>query len=178
MISSATGPQNSVSNLTSAPIFDFRVPFSTIELRVVCSSTINSGDLSWILLTIHEYIDERLIRKGDGPLAPKQDPFGLQSDPPRISFVAQSVPGRLMTWSVLQIAAEGLYLSLPQVHKNYRANFEIWDYQDNFQWGFGKISTGRLPPPGIQLPTIIAIGNDTGPAKMMEITASEVVPAA
>ena len=123
MILSDTVPQSALSNLTSSPIFDFRVPFSTIELRVVCSHTINRSDLTWILLTIHDYIDERLRTKGDGWLAPKHDPFGMQTDPPRISFIAQSVPGRLMTWGVLQIAAEGLYLCLPQAHKNYGARF-------------------------------------------------------
>ena len=159
-------------------MFNYRVAFSTIELRVVCSVPIDGRDLAWILLTIHEDIGTHLRTEGDGILAPKEDPFGFQTDPPRISFIAQSVPGRLMKWSVLQIAAEGLFLSLPQAHKDYRANFEIWDYRDDFQWGFGKITTGPLDPPSIQIPTIIAIGNDTGSAKVTENTASQVVPAA
>ena len=172
MILSATVPQNSLSNLTSASAFNFRVPFSTIELHVVCSSPIDNSDLAWILLTIHQYIGKRLRTEGDGPLAPKNDPFGFQTDPPRISFIAQSVLGRSMTWAVLQIAAEGLYLSLPQAHKYHGASFQIWDYQDNFQWGFGRIATVPLNPPDIQIPAIIAMGNDTGSAKVTEITAS------
>lgn len=77
-----------------------------------------------------------------------------------------------MTWSVLQIAAEGLYMSLPQAHKYHGARFVIRDYQDNFQWGFGKITTEPLDDPGIQIPTIIAIENETGSAKVTEDTAS------
>lgn len=83
-----------------------------------------------------------------------------------------------MKWSVLQIAAEGLFLSLPHTHRYYGATFEIWDYQDDFQWGFGRIMTGPIDPPGIQNPTIIAIGNDTGSANVMENTASQDVSAA
>ena len=83
-----------------------------------------------------------------------------------------------MTWGVLQIAAEGLYLCLPQAHKNYGARFEIWDYQENFQWGVGKIQTGCLHPPDIQLPAIIVIGNDTSSAEVTENIASKAVSAA
>lgn len=138
----------------------------------------NGTDLTWVLLTIHEYIGEHLREKGDGPLAPKQDPFGFVTDPPRLKFTAQSVPDRLMKWSILQIAAEGLYLALPQAHRDFAADFIIWDYQDDFQWGFGEVKAVPSNPLDIQTPTIIVIGNDTSSATGTENIASQVVPAA
>ncbi|KAK0510599.1 hypothetical protein JMJ35_007031 [Cladonia borealis] len=178
MILSATVPQDSVSNLTAAPSFLFRVPFSTIELTIVCTLPMDGRDLAWILLSLHDYVDEHLRRKGDEPLAPKNDPFGFQTDPPRVSFTAQSAPGRLMTWSVLQIAAEGIYLCLPQRQRYFGASFEIRDYQDDFQWGFGRVTAVPLDLLGIRIPNIITIGNDTTSANATEIIASEGVPVA
>ena len=135
-------------------------------------------DLTWILLSIHEYVDEHLRRKGDEPLAPKNDPFRFQTSPPRVSFIAQSTPGRLMTWSVLQIAAEGIYLCLPQRHRFFGANFQIRDYRDDFLWGFGEVGTRPLGLLGIKFPTIITVENDTSPANGTENIASEDVTAA
>jgi len=174
----ATIPQKSNSNLTIPPSFNFRVPFSTIELYIECIEPMNGTDLTWILLSIHEYTGEHLREKGDGPLAPKQDPFGFLTDPPRLSFTAQSVRNRLMKWSILQIAAEGLYLALPQAHRDFAANFTILDYQDKFQWGFGEVKAVPSDSLGIQTPAIIVIGNDTSSATGTEHIASQVVPAA
>lgn len=115
-----------------------------------------------------EYIGEHIRRKGDGPLAPKEDPFGFVMPLKRVSFSAQSVPGQLMTWGVLQTAVEGLYRSLPEASRYYGAKFQIWDYQDDFQWGFGEIMT---IPEGTPVPTIAAIGNNTSSARVMESTA-------
>ena len=169
-------PQNSLSNLTSIPPFDYRVPHSTIELHVIPSYEIDNQDLSWVLLTEIEFIGEHLRRKGDGPLAPKHDPFGIVSSS-RVSFIAQSVPGTLMTWAVIQIAVEGLYWSLPGSGKSYGARFQIRDYQHDFQWGSGEIKT---LPPDIPTPTpnIVAIKDDTSSAWVTESAASTAVVAA
>ena len=179
IILSATVAPNSLCNSTH-PYFDFRVPFSTIEVTGVCSTPIDGKDLAWILLTIHEYIDVRLRTKGDGTLAPKHDPFGFSTAPARISFKAQSEPERLLTWSVLQTAVEGLYFCLPQALQYYGATFRIRDYENNFQWGHGQISAVPLDPSGIgiQTSTIIAIGNDTILTNGTENFASQGVPVA
>ena len=178
IILSATAPQDSFSNLTLAPSFLFRVPFSTIELTVFCTLPMDGRDLTWILLSIHEYVDEHLRRKGDEPLAPKHDPFGFQTSPPRVSFTAQSAPGRLMTWSILQTAAEGIYLCLPQRQRYFGASFQIRDYQDDFLWGFGEVAAMPLGLLSIQFPSIITIGNDSSSANGTENIASEGVTAA
>ena len=169
-LSSAMVPQNSPSNLTSIPPFDFRVPYSTIQLHVVCTVVIDGGDLAWILLTLLEYIGERLRRKGDGPLAPKNDPFGFKSSTTDINFFAQSVQGQHMTWGVLQTAVEGLYRVLPAEYRYYTTKFQIWDYEQVFQWGFGEVNSTN--------PSIVAIGNDTNSIRVMESTASHTVVAA
>ena len=169
-LSSATVPQNSPSNLTSIPPFDFRVPYSTIQLHVVCTVAIDGHDLAWILLTLLEYIGERLRRKGDGPLAPKNDPFGFEPSSKYISFFAQSVQGQHMTWGVLQTAVEGLYRVLPADYRYYTTRFQIWDYEEEFQWGFGQINSTN--------PTIVEVGNDTNFVRVMESTASHAVLAA
>ena len=122
-----------------------------------------------------EHIGEHLRIEGDGPLAPKEDPYGFQTSPPGISFIAQSVTGRLMTWEVLQNAVEGLWRCLPLARRYYGAKFQIWDYQDDFQWGFGEITTKPL---GTPISTIAAIGNDTSSARVTESTASDAVLAA
>lgn len=44
-----------------------------------------------------------------------------------------------MTWGVLLIAVEGLYLCLPAVGRYTGAKFEIWDWRDRAQWGFGEV---------------------------------------
>ena len=80
-----------------------------------------------------------------------------------------------MTWGVMQIAVEGLYRSLPGALRYYGARFQIWDYKDDFQWGFGEIKAIPLRPP---IPTIVAIGNDTSSAWVTESTASNAVVAA
>ena len=83
-----------------------------------------------------------------------------------------------MTWGTLQIAVEGLFECLPQAENYYGATFEIWDYQDKFQWGFGKITTEPIDPPVIQTLAFITIGNDTSSANATENTASQGVAAA
>ena len=122
-----------------------------------------------------EYIAEHLRRKGDGPLAPKEDPFGFNSPSKILGFTAQSVQGRFMTWGVLQTVAEGLYRSLTANDMDYAARFQIRDYEDNFQWGFGEILT---IPPNTLIPTIVAVGNDTISATVTDSTASDTVLAA
>ena len=127
-------------------------------------------DLAWILLTIINYIGDRLRRKADGPLAPKEDPFGFVLPSRHLSFIAQSVQGERMTWGVLQIAVEGLYRVLPEELRYYAARFQIRDYEEDFQWGFGEVNN--------TIPTIVAIGNDTSSVRVTESTASYAVLAA
>lgn len=83
-----------------------------------------------------------------------------------------------MTWSVLQIVAEGLYLCLPQAQQYYGATFEIRDFEEDFKWGHGQIAQVLLDPLSIQTSTIIAIGNDTILANGTENIASQGVPVA
>lgn len=167
---SATVPQTSTSNLTSIPPFDFRVPYSSIELHVVPTYPIDSHDLAWILLTSIDFIGERLRRKGDGPLAPKNDPFGMVVPSQHINFTVQSVQGQRMTWGVLQPAVEGLYRVLPGEYRYYAARFQIRDYEEDFQWGFGEIWNMSM--------TNVAIGNDTSSVRVTESTANDDVLAA
>ena len=56
-----------------------------------------------------------------------------------LELTVKSVPGEHMTWKVLLIAVEGLYLCLPAVGKNFGTQFEIWDRRDQAQWGFGEV---------------------------------------
>ena len=75
-----------------------------------------------------------------------------------------------MTWGVLQTAVEGLYRVLPADYRYYATRFQIWDYEEDFQWGFGEINSTN--------PTIVAIGNDTNFIRVTESTASHAVLAA
>lgn len=44
-----------------------------------------------------------------------------------------------MTWVVLLIAVEGLYLCLPAVGRDFGTQFEIWDWRYQAQWGSGEV---------------------------------------
>ena len=69
-----------------------------------------------------------------------------------VKLTAESVPGEHMTWSVLLIAVEGLYLCLPAVGKNVGANFEIWDWSDQAMWGIGEVMRAKSVA-GVQVET-------------------------
>ena len=110
---------------------------------------------------MHEYLNDQIAEHGDRTLAPKDDPFVWQPQGPPIrrlmnpdkrlalasslpiALTAQSVEGEMMTWSVLLIAVEGLYLALPAAGRHYGAQFEIWDWSDQAQWGFGEVKGVR-----------------------------------
>lgn len=140
------------TSLAAAHIFDYRVPHSTIELHVATTNPIDGQTLGSTLLRIHDFINDEISRHGDGPLAPKDDPFVWeQSGPPPtpatglmvnnlpLKLAVESVPREYMTWGVLLIAVEGLYLCLPAVGRDFGAQFEIWDWRDRAQWGFGDV---------------------------------------
>lgn len=57
-----------------------------------------------------------------------------------------------MTWGVLLITVEGLYLCLPAVGREFGAQFEVWDWRDQSQWGFGAIRQAA-PMPGESVET-------------------------
>lgn len=143
-------------NLTNARAFEIRVPHSTIELRIEPTTHIDGPILGNALLAMHEWINDIIQDKGDGPLSPGNDPFEwLPSGPPRsgskalnfalkgstlpVAFQAESVSGEHMTWWVLLVAVEGLYLALPAVGRELGAEFEIWDWSEHRRWGYGEI---------------------------------------
>lgn len=148
----APGSTNSNTSLAAAQIFKYRVPHSTIELHITTTNPLDGQILGSTLLRIHDYINDKIGRSGDGPLAPKDDPFVWQpSGPPHtlgpgpmtntlpLKLRVESVPGEYMTWGVLLITVEGLYLCLPAVGREFGAQFEIWDWRDQAQWGFGEV---------------------------------------
>lgn len=139
-------PYNSL-NSSAAQIFTYRVPHSTIELRVACTMPVDSRDLGNTLLRIHEYIGENIQAYGDSWLWPKEDPFGWYKSGPDpqtgVNFTVQSVVSKHMTWGVLQIAVDGLYLSLPGQGRNFGAHFQIWDYEVHAEWGYGQVGVFR-----------------------------------
>ena len=153
-------PSNSTTNefttsnasLAAALIFDYRVPHSTIRLQVVTTGPIDGQILGSTLLRIHDFINDEISSHGDGPLAPKDDPFVWESSGPAptlgtglmvnnlpLKLTVKSVRGAYMTWGVLLIAVEGLYLCLPAVGREVGARFEIWDWRDEAQWGYGEV---------------------------------------
>jgi hypothetical protein len=127
----------------------FRVPQSTIELRVACTRPVDVGNLGNTLLRIHDYIKHHIDLEGDKTLWPKNDPFGwyVLGPDPRVglNFTAKSIVPRNMTWSVLQLAAEGLYLSLPREGRNWGARFQIWDFERDIEWGYGQVGVFTAP---------------------------------
>lgn len=56
-----------------------------------------------------------------------------------LKLTVESVAGEYMTWGVLLIAVEGLYSCLPAVGRDFGTQFEIWDWRDQAQWGFGEV---------------------------------------
>lgn len=140
------------TSLAAAQIFKYRVPHSTIELHITTTNPIDGQILGSTLLRIHEYINNEISRHGDRPLAAKDDPFVWEPSGPPLPPVkalvvnnlplrleVESVPGRHMTWGVLLIAVEGLYLCLPAVGRDFGAKFDAWDWRDQAQWGFGEM---------------------------------------
>ncbi len=142
----------SQTNLTAAQIFKFRVPHSTVELQITANRPIDGNELRKTLLAIHDYTGDHIESQGDSPLAPRDDPFAWdKSGPPPQTGVylkAQSAKDEQMTWSVLHIAVEGLFLALPAVGRNYEAQFDIWDWRPEAQgggyWGFGEVKSLSL----------------------------------
>ncbi|CAF9915233.1 hypothetical protein IMSHALPRED_002380 [Imshaugia aleurites] len=147
----ANGLTISNTSLAAAQIFKYRVPHSTIELHVTTTNPIDGQILGSTLLRIHEFINDEISRHGDGPLGPKDDPFvwapsgphtvapGLTTNNLPVKLRAESMPGESMTWSLLLITVEGLYLCLPAVGRDFGSQFEIWDWRDHEQWGFGEV---------------------------------------
>ncbi|CAD6588760.1 MAG: hypothetical protein ASARMPREDX12_003484 [Alectoria sarmentosa] len=140
------------TSLAAAQIFKYRVPHSTIELYITTTNPIDGQILGSTLLRIHEYINDEISRYGDRPLAAKDDPFvwepsGTSLPPVRalmannlpVRLMVESVPGEHMTWGVLLIAVEGLYLCLPAVGRDFGAKFDVWDWRDQAQWGSGEM---------------------------------------
>ena len=159
----AHGFVNSNTSLAAAQIFIFRVPHSTIELHITTTNPIDGQILGSTLLRIHEYINDKIARSGDGPLGPKDDPFVWQpSGPPHtlgagtnnlhLRLTVESVPGEYLTWRVLLITVEGLYLCLPAVGREFGAQFDIWDWRDQAQWGRGEVRQAA-PVPGESVET-------------------------
>ena len=156
----AEGSPSPNTSLAAAQIFEFRVPHSTIELHITTTNPIDGEILGSTLLRIHEFINDEISRHGDGPLGPKDDPFVWQpSGPPHtlapgpmtnnlhLRLTVESVPGEYLTWGVLLITVEGLYLCMPAVGREFGAKFEIWDWRDQAQWGFGEVKQVS-PVPG------------------------------
>lgn len=154
----AHGFTNSNTSLAAGQLFNYRVPHSTIELHVATTNPIDGQLLGGNLLRIHDFISDRISYKGDGPLAPEDDPFvwqpsgppqrlaaGLTTNRPRLRLTAESFPGEYMTWSVLLITVEGLYSCLPAVGRDFGAQFEIWDWRDQAQLGIGEIEETTMP---------------------------------
>lgn len=140
------------TSFAAAQIFEYRVPHSTIELRVTTTNHIDGQILGSTLLRIHEFINDEISSHGDGPLGPKDDPFVWDSSGPSqtrttdlvvnhrpLKLTVESVPGEYMTWGVLLVAVEGLYLCLPAVGRDFGSQFQIWDWRDQAQWGFGEV---------------------------------------
>ena len=142
--------------------FTFRVPNTSIELKVKTAKPISGDVLGNTLLRIHEYLNDAIEEQGDGPLAPTDDPFVWRpSGPPTtnskvinglsvaspMSLTVASVKGVHMTWSVLLEAVEGLYLCLPAAGRQVGATFEIWDVGNKAQWGFGEVKEVQLTHP-------------------------------
>ena len=140
------------TSLTAAQIFNFRVPHSTIELHIVTTDPVDGQTLAGTLLRIHAYLNDEIHRHSDGRLGPKDDPFvwetsgpphtlgaGLVTNTLPLKLTIESVPGEYLTWGVLLIAVEGLYLCLPAVGRNFGTQFEIWDWNEQARWGVGEV---------------------------------------
>lgn len=149
---STNGYTTSNNSLAAAQIFVYRVPHSTIELHVRTTNPIDGQILGSTLLRIHEFINDEISRHGGGPLGPKDDPFvwetsgsprnlaaGLATNNLPLKLTVESVPGEHVTWVVLLIAVEGLYLCLPAVGRDFGTQFEIWDWRYQAQWGSGEV---------------------------------------
>lgn len=124
------------------------MPHSTIELQITTNLVpIKGNELHNTLLAIHEYTGDHIGSEGDGTLFPKDDPFvwDKAGPPPRtgVYLEVQSAKRERMTWGVLQIAVEGLYLALPAVGRNVEARFEVFDWRSPEHggglWGFGAL---------------------------------------
>lgn len=150
-------PINLTTNLTSAQTIQFRVPHSTIELLVTTTKPVAGPILGNALLAMHEWFNNEIAAHGDSTLANRgDDPFVWKPDgsPSRsrqplklrlgqstlpVSLFAESSKGEHMTYGVLLIAVEGLYLCLPAVGRDYGAQFDIWDWRDQAMWGHGEV---------------------------------------
>lgn len=150
-------PINLTTNLTSAQTIQFRVPHSTIELHVTTTKSVAGQILGNALLAMHEWFNNEIASRGDSTLAIRgDDPFLWEPDgsPSRsrrllklhlgqstlpVSLFAESAKGEHMTYGVLLIAVEGLYLCLPAVGRDYGAQFDIWDWRDQAMWGHGEV---------------------------------------
>jgi len=137
---------NLKTNLTAAQIIQFRVPHSTIELHVTTTKHVDGQILGNALLAMHEWLNHKIASRGDSTLADrKDDPFVWAPDGPEprtrkfVSLTAQSAKGEHMTYGVLLVAVEGLYLCLPAVGRDYGAQFQIWDWRDQAMWGYGEV---------------------------------------
>jgi len=122
-----------------------------IELQVSTGSPIDGQLLRNTLFRIHEYINNVIGEQGEGPLAPKDDPFGWKSSSspsttPSVSLTAHSAAGEQMTWGLLLFVVEGLYLCLPAVGRDMGAQFNIWDSRYQAMWGFGELRAVRQIP--------------------------------
>jgi len=106
---------------------------------------------------MHEWLDNEIASRGDSTLADrKDDPFVWVPDGPDsrprtllkmgfggstlpVSLTAQSAMGEHMTYGVLLIAVEGLYLCLPSLGRDFGAHLHIYDWSEQTMWGYGEV---------------------------------------
>lgn len=75
---------------------------------------------------VNNVIDYHIFDHGDGFLQPDEDPFiftGIWG----VSFIVQSVPPQLLSWSDVRGAAEGLKKMLCQRGQYFQTDFDIFD---------------------------------------------------
>lgn len=127
------------------------IPNTSIKVIVDFGSDVGSPGIGPTLHGIWTFTDDHIETRGDGELAPDDDPFVYVtsgSQPPDFEFEASSIIGERMTWGVLNIAVNGLIVLVQKPwnrHLNFK--FEIWDYEDNLQWGRGSMNLHTAADP-------------------------------
>ena len=101
--------RTSNTSLAAAHIFKYRVPQSTIELQLTTTDSINGRIFGNVLIRFHKYINDEIVRHGDGPLGAKHNPFilapfsppgtvlaGIKTNNVPVKLPAKCVPGEHM----------------------------------------------------------------------------------
>lgn len=157
-LDTTSSPSNSTLR-RATPTYQYPIPGTPYVLTIITEGSVAHVLLGGLLLRLWHYTDDHISEKGDGPLAPNDDPFVYYpSGPPPgpsatdvLWFMAASAPNTHITYSDLNIILDGLYRAMPLMNHDFLFTFHVYDSNSKMKFADGwvrkKTSDGAMGIP-------------------------------